>query len=74
MTDTLTNVLLCGGRVLPRVLVDFFRVEQALTLVIGEFVKAVAKGAPSPITHVLYKVRYHHLSVPGPTTAYTALC
>jgi hypothetical protein len=42
--------------VLPRVLVDFFRVEQALTLVIGEFVKAVAKGAPSPVTHVLYKV------------------
>lgn len=43
-------------KVLPRVLVDFFRVEQALTLVIGEFVKAVAKGAPSPVTHVLYKV------------------
>ncbi|ELR14180.1 HEAT repeat domain containing protein [Acanthamoeba castellanii str. Neff] len=42
-------------KVLPRVLVDFFRVEQALTLVIGEFVKAVAKGAPSPVTHVLYK-------------------
>ncbi len=53
---------MCFGRrwcrVLPRVLVDFFRVEQALTLVIGEFVKAVAKGAPSPVTHVLYKVPY----------------
>jgi len=44
-------------RILPHLLVDFFRVEQALTLVIGEFVKVVARGAPSPASHILYKVR-----------------
>jgi len=69
------DVCMCFGRrwcrVLPRVLVDFFRVEQALTLVIGEFVKAVAKGAPSPVTHVLYKVPYVPAHTPWRTTTFT---
>jgi hypothetical protein len=44
-------------RVLPLLLVDLFNMEQALSLIFGEFVKHLSQGCPELLAMVIHKVR-----------------